>query len=144
VTLLLLLNWKSFCCQARKLGPGFVAVVGLALPLGLPTEPRFVTLAWPFFVLGAVLSLEGRDKSVAFRYAFAVLTVLYGQFWMKLNLAPWTGGDVANLSTFPKSMLFMHLGMWMGWSSYLAQLCAVVLSALWLRSTLRPTDNALR
>jgi hypothetical protein len=143
VTLLLLLNWKSFCYQARKLGPGFVTVVGLALPLGLVTEPRFVTLAWPFFVLGAVLSLEGRPKGTAFRYAFAVLTVLYGQFWMKLNLAPWTGDDFANLSTFPKSMLFMHLGLWMGWSSYLVDLCAVALSVLWLRSTLHPVGNDL-
>src|ERR1035437_9862084 len=57
VVLLLLLNWRAFCRVARSLGPGFTAVVGINVVLGLPAEPRFVTFAWPFLVLGAVLVL---------------------------------------------------------------------------------------
>lgn len=136
VVLLLLLNWKSFCSEARQLGPGFMAVVGLNLPLGLPTEPRFVTFGWPFFVLGAVLAMEGRTRSATFKYAFAALTILYSQFWMKINLVPWPGGDNEYLFEFPKQLYLMHLGMWMNWWSYSLQLCAIALSALWLRSTM--------
>ena len=148
VVLLLLLNWKAFCVKARKLGPGFVAVVGLNLPLGLPAEPRYVTFAWPFFVLGAVLTMEGRSKSSSFIYAFAALTILYGQFWMKINLAPWTGDDYANLYEFPKQVFFMHYGLWMNWWAYALQLCVIAVSAFWLRLTMPPaigridTDNA--
>lgn len=140
--LLLLLNWKAFCVEARRLGPGFVAVVGLNLPLGLPTEPRFVAFAWPFFVLGTVLALEGRSRSAAFKYAFTALTILYAQFWMKINLAPWPGGDYEHLFEFPKQVFFMHYGLWMNWWSYSFQLCAIVLSALWLRSTMLPVKTA--
>lgn len=142
VVLLLLLNWKIFCSEARKLGPGFMAVVGLNLFLGLATEPRFVTFAWPFFVLGAVLALEGRSRSASFKYAFAALTILYAQFWMKINLAPWTGDDYESLLEFPKQVYFMHYGLWMSWSSYWWQLCAIILSALWLRSTILPVKAA--
>jgi hypothetical protein len=138
IVLLLLLQWKEFCIEARKLGPGFVAVIGLNLPLGLVAESRFVTFAWPFFVLGAVLAMESRTKSTAFKFAFAVLTILYAQFWMKINLAPWTGSDYEHLFDFPKQVFFMHYGLWMNWWSYSLQLCVIVLSVLWLRSTMLP------
>jgi hypothetical protein len=138
IVLLLLLQWKEFCIEARKLGPGFVAVIGLNLPLGLVAESRFVTFAWPFFMLGAVLAMESRTKSTAFKFAFAVLTILYAQFWMKINLAPWTGSDYEHLLDFPKQVFFMHYGLWMNWWSYSLQLCVIVLSVLWLRSTMLP------
>ncbi|MFO1431417.1 MAG: hypothetical protein U1F76_14950 [Candidatus Competibacteraceae bacterium] len=143
VVLLLLLTWKTFCCQARALGAGFVGVVALILPLGLATEPRFITFAWPFFVLGAALALESTEKTITFKYAFVVLVILYGQFWMKLNLAPWTGDDYELLLEYPKQIYFMHVGMRMNWWSYSLQFIAVILSALWLRKTINTAPGIM-
>jgi hypothetical protein len=132
VVLLLLLYWKAFCTEARKLGPGFVAIIGISLPLGLVGEPRFMTIAWPFLVLGLVLVLEVSSMKASFKYVLIVLTVLYAQFWMKLNLAPWLGGDSEGLQEFPKQIYFMHYGLWMSWWAYVIQFIALVISALWL------------
>ncbi len=137
VVLVMLLNWGRFCVVARTLGPGFMAVVGLNLVLGLPNEPRFVTFGWPFVVLGTVLAMEGRASSPAFKYAFAILTCGFSQFWMKFNFAPWTGGIYDNLLVLPKQVFFMHYGLWMSWWAYALQLGAIALSGLWLWTTMR-------
>lgn len=142
VVLLLLLNWKPFCREARKLGFGFMAVVGLNLLLGLSTEPRYVTYGWPFFVLGVVLAMESTYRRKIFKYTFAILTIFYAQFWIKLNLAPWQGERGEYISEFPKQMYFMHLGYWMNWWSYTFQFSAMALSTAWLRwSTLPPVKD---
>jgi hypothetical protein len=139
VVILLLLKWKTFCQEARSLGSGFVGVVALILPLGLATEPRFITFAWPFLVLGAALTIERTVTTRNFLVIFAFLVVLLGQFWMKINLAPWTGTDYEMLDSFPKQILFMHLGMWMNWWSYSLQFIVIILAALWLRNHLGET-----
>ncbi len=135
VVLLLPLNWRLFCVEARRIGPGFVAVVGLSLPLGLVTEPRFITLGWPFLVLGIVLAMERINRLNSFKYVFASLTILYAQFWMKINLAPWSSNEYEGLLDFPKQVFFMHYGLWMNWLAYLVQLFAIVVSFLLLRKT---------
>lgn len=138
VVVLLLLYWKAFCIEARKLGVGVVAVLGISLPFGLVGEPRFMTVAWPFLVLGIVLALELSNKKASFKYVFAALTILYAQFWMKLNLAPWIGGDSDGLQEFPKQIYFMHYGLWMSWVSYLIQLFLIIISTLWLKRVILP------
>ena len=138
VVLLLLLYWQAFCIVLRKFGPGIMAVVGLTLPLSLVTEPRYITAAWPFMVFGLVLALERSHRRASFKYIFAILTVIYAQFWMKINLAPWPEPDYEWLLEFPKQIYFMHYGYWMSWPSYLIQLPIVILSTLWLRSTMLP------
>ncbi len=130
IVILLLLKWDEFCVEIRKLGPGVVAVIALSLLLALPTEPRFVTSAWPFFMLGTVLLMEKVNVRPSFNYVYATLVFLYSQFWMKINLAPWTGRDSEGLLEFPKQLLFMHYGLWMNWWSYLLQLAAIGLSLL--------------
>lgn len=138
VVLLLLLYWKGFCIELRKLGPGAMAVVGMSLPLGLVTEPRYITLAWPFMVFGLVLALESSHRATSFKYIFAILTVTYAQFWLKINLAPWGEHDYEGLSQFPKQIYFMHYGFWMNGLAYIIQLPIVIFSALWLRKTMLP------
>ncbi len=140
LVLLGLLCWNAFGREARKLGPGYMAVVGLHLFLGLSTEPRAVTFGWPFFVLGVVLAMETVGRTASFKYAFAALTILSAQFWMKINLAPWS--DQNEIVDFPRQIYFMHYGLWMNWRSYSVQLSALALGALWLRSTLRPASRA--
>jgi len=145
--LLLFLKWQAFCREARRLGPGFVAVIGFSLPLGLANDPRYMIAAWPFFVLGLVLALEAQSgKESIFPLAFVMLTLLYAQFWMKLNLAPWPPGDYDGIADFPKQMLFMHHGRWMNWWSYSLQLAGIGLSLLWLRHAMKRTvpHGALR
>lgn len=142
LVLLLFLKWQAFCREARRLGPGVVAVIGFSLPLGLANDPRYMIAAWPFFVLGGVLALEPQSSNEPrFPLAFVVLTLLYAQFWMKLNLAPWTAGDYEGLADFPKQMLFMHHGRWMNWWSYSLQLVGIGLSLLWLRNDLKRINH---
>ena len=135
LVLLLILYWEAFCIEARKLGPGVVAIIGISLTLSLVGEPRFMTVGWPFLVLGIVLALEASSTKASFKYVLAALTVLYAQFWMKLNLAPWLSPDYEELLTFPKQVYFMHLGLWMSWWAYCLQLVVLILSAIWLRKT---------
>lgn len=136
LVLLLLLYWKQFCIKLRMLGPGVMAIVGMSLPLGLVGEPRFMIIAWPFMVLGLVLAMESSSIKSSFKYVITFLTILYAQFWLKLNIAPWLGGDFDMLQEFPKQMYFMHYGLWMGWWAYFIQLVALTLSFLWLRTTI--------
>jgi hypothetical protein len=131
--LLLILNWDKVCVELRRLGPGVVAVVGLNLPLGLVTEPRYVILAWPLAVTALVLALQHFKVQSSFLRAFFILSILSAQFWLPMNLKPWTGGDYEGLLDFPKQFLFMHYGPWMSWPSYLVQLSIVILSGIWLR-----------
>ena len=124
-----MLYWREFCSEARRLGPGFVAIIGISLPLSLMSEPRFLTVAWPFFVLALVLALERSIVDATFKYILGGFTVLYAQFWMKLNLAPWELPDWAALQDFPKEVYFMHYGLWMNWISYSAQFLISLLGA---------------
>ena len=135
MVLVLATRWGAFCREAQALGLGFVAVIALNLPLGLATEPRYVTLAWPFAVLGGVMVMERSPVSKGFQWAFGVLTVLYAQFWLKINLAPWVGGDFDGLLEFPKQIFFMHYGFWMSDWAYLFYLVAGSCSLIWLWRT---------
>ena len=136
VVLLLVLHWEAFCVEIRKLGLGAVAVVGIHLPLGLLSEGRFVTIAWPFFVLGLVLAMESIKTKESFKYLFAALTILYAQFWLKLNLAPWSSGELDGLFVFPKQLFMMHYGWWMSSWTYLLHLPILVLSAVLLHKVM--------
>lgn len=132
LVLLLLLRWKAFCVEARKLGLGAVLVVGMTLLLGLVGEPRFLTIAWPFLVLGLVLALESSSTTTSFKYALTTLTILFAQFWLTINYEPWVLHDNAGLLEFPKQLFFMHYGLWMSSLTYAIQLILLVLGAIWL------------
>lgn len=136
LVLLLCLYWKECCVEARRLGPGIVAILGVSLPLGIACEPRFITVAWPFFVLVLVLALEHSKATAPLKCALIVLTIIFGQFWLQINIVPWLPPDYEGILTFPKQLYFMHYGLWMSWTSYLLQLPAVILSAVWLRRNL--------
>ena len=66
--LLITLYWKAFCVEARRLGPGVVAILGMSMLLGMVCEPRFLTVAWPFFVLALVLAFETSQTKASFKY----------------------------------------------------------------------------
>ena len=134
VLVLVVICWRQFASEIRRLGPGVLGVVALAVPLGLANEPRFITVAWPFCVAGMAMALDRATLRSGFATAFVVLTLLSAQFWMPLNLAPWQPPDHAGLFEFPKQMYFMHYGLWMSWLSYGIQLPAILVGALWLRN----------
>ena len=130
VVMLLLAKWKDFCIEARKLGPGYLAVVALSLPLGLSAEPRFITCAWPFFVLGAVLAMERTTMGRSFKYVFTILTIFYSQFWLPINSAPWTLDYYGGYN----SLYFMHQGMFMimGVIPYIFYVIFLGITFIWL------------
>jgi hypothetical protein len=136
VVIMLLLFWRNFCIEARKLGPGFVAVIGIHLFLGLFAEPRFITLCWPFFVLGLVRAIESSDKKASFKYVFITLSIVYAQFWLRINYAPWLSSDPADMYVLPKQLYFMHVGLFMSWWSYFIQFIVLVVSTILLRGTI--------
>jgi hypothetical protein len=137
LTLLLFLNWESFCNQARNLGPGFMAVVAISLPLAMPCEPRFITISWPFLVLGVVLVTDKLEKKPSFNFVLMALTLLWAQFWFKLNWAHWEGGQFDGLKDFPKQMYFMHYGGLMSWWAYLIQFLMLIVSAILIFKTMK-------
>jgi hypothetical protein len=136
VVLLLFLYWKEFSVEARKFGPGFIAVIGLHLFLGLTGEPRFFTIGWPFFVLAIVQAMESSERKKSFKYVFIILTILYAQFWLRINYAPWLSSDTADMFVLPKQLYFMHIGSFMSWWSYFMQFIALIVSAILLQSTI--------
>ena len=123
------------------LGIGYTAVVAIHLALILAPEPRFVTLAWPFLVVGGVLALESTVKTRAFNWAFGILTILYAQFWLRINIAPWHGEMCDGLEVFPKQIYFMHFGLWMSSYAYAIYLSVGVVSMLWLWRTIGPANK---
>ena len=132
IVLLILKNFEKFCAQARSLGPGVVFIIVISLILGICNEPRFITLGWPFIVLSMVLSIERTTISRHFKYILILLTILFAQFFLKINYSPWLGGDYAGLLEFPKQLYFMHIGAWMSWISFLLQFIALTLAFLML------------
>lgn len=136
VVLLIIIYWNEFCVQARKLGPGLVAVIALTLILGFVGEPRFLTIGWPFFVLVLVLVFEELRLKPAFKPVFIIITIIFAQFWIRLNYEPWSQNDFDGLQDFPKQFYFMHYGLWMSWLTYLLQFIIVIISAYVLKSNI--------
>ena len=134
--LLLIFNWHAFCKKARGLGSGVVGVIAISLILGLANEPRFLTIGWPFMVLGVVLMLEEFILTKPFKYLLLSLTILYAQFWIRLNYAPWLPPDGEGLLDYPKQLYYMHYGLWMAWGSYLIQLIIFTISGILLKGIL--------
>ncbi|TDR89887.1 hypothetical protein [Enterovirga rhinocerotis] len=128
--------WQEFCRAVRGLGLGAVLTIAFTLPFGLVGEGRFLTAAWPFMVLAMALVLNQRPLGRAFWIAFLVATVALAQFWLPLNIGPWTGGSLEHLLEFPKQMYFMHFGPWMNWATFSLQFVFMALVAAWLYATL--------
>ena len=141
LVMLLVIKWKEFCIEARKLGPGYMAIVALSLPLGLCTEPRFITCAWPFFVLGIVLVMEHASMSRSSKYVYSVFTIFYSQFWLPINSAPWTPDHYGGYN----SLYFMHHGMFMVMDvmPYIIYVICISATFLWLADSLRTAKPAL-
>jgi hypothetical protein len=104
------------------------------LPLGLSTEPRFITCAWPFFVLGAVLVMERVTMGRQFNFVFSILTIFYSQFWLPINSAPWTLDYYGGYN----SLYFMHQGMFMIMDviPYIFYVIFLGITFMWLRSSM--------
>jgi hypothetical protein len=133
------LMWPRISRAARNMGPGIPAVICITLPFGLVGEPRFITTIWPMIVVltASVLGDEYKDR----RYGILILSsIFFAQFWLPLNIAPWTGGDSDGLQQFPKQLLFMHYGLWMSWPTYVLQSIALVVTSLLLLRYLRSSS----
>jgi hypothetical protein len=128
ILILAILNWDGFCKEIKYIGPGAVYLICSTLPLSLITEPRYITLSWPFVVLGVTLFFEKIETSKKFNYVYSFFTIFYAQFWMKINLGVWSREDYEGLLEFPKQIYFMHYGFWMSWPAYFIQSLLVCLT----------------
>lgn len=134
--LVICLRWADVSRAARRLGPGFVALLCFNIPFAIVGEPRFMTLAWPFLVVLMVCALDARSIRRGFGYAFAALSVFLAQFWLKINYVRWLPDNGKDLLAFPKQLYFMHYGLWMGWFGYLTQATILLIASgsLWAAS----------
>lgn len=134
-------RWPDVAIAARRLGPGFVAIVAATVLLALPTEPRYLTLGWPFLVAAIASAFDRARPSRAFDWTFAGLVALLSHAWLPLTLVPWTGADEDDLQSFPKQLYFMHFGMWMGWPAYAGYAAVTIAGIAALNLTLRPRPS---
>lgn len=137
IVLIVLMRWKSFCYGMDKLGPGLVIMVCVLMPLILVTEPRYITLAWPTVVLGMIVALDGMKLDLKFWRSYVLISIFFAQFWLKINIVPWSGPDTDGLLSFPKQLWFMHYGFWMSWPTFIAQSIALFLSLIWLSRSIK-------
>ena len=63
--------------------------------------------------------MKTAGRTAFFKYAFAVLAIVFARFWMKINLAPWS--DQNEIFNSPRQIYLMHYGVWMNWWSYSVQ-----------------------
>lgn len=140
LVLLVMLFWGDVAREARRFGWGMTANIAAALPLALVIEPRFLTFAWPFFVLCTVRALEGR-LTRAFTWSFVLLAFVTSKLWLPINVMRWTGPETAGFKEFPKQLYYMNFGFWMAWPSFIAQAicCALLLLAFarWRAATMQ-------
>jgi hypothetical protein len=115
------LHWRSVAREARRLGIAWSIILGI--PFALTTEPRHFLFAWPFLVAAAAKAVDACPRR------FIVLSVLWSQFWLWINYAPWSAGT-ADYQQFPKQLFWGHYGFWMNFPVFAVQLTLVVLTAL--------------
>lgn len=121
MVLLLSMSWEQVCFQSRKLGWGFSAVIAFSLPLILVTEPRFITLSWPFFVLVGVLVYDINLHSKALFVVYSALTLGLSQFWFINNPITWLGLSSSSIIALQAQFLRDHYGLWISWSGFYVQ-----------------------
>lgn len=133
--LFILFFWKSFCIEVRSLGLGFVGIIVLILPLGLTTEPRFITTGWPFFTLGAILVFEKLRFDSRFLMGFLFWTLFLAQFWLQFWLMhPLAGFIGEEFRAILVNFFRDHYGLWMSWEGYWVQLLITSICLFWMRS----------
>lgn len=140
--LILILRWTAVSRALNKLGPGIAVSIALSLPLGLANEPRFLTLSWPFCIIGGLFVLRQIDVRGRFIALFGVLVLLSAQFWLPLNRHIWEP-----IGTVPKSdaltpTYFMHYGLWMPWLPYIVQGICIVGALICLNALMRKSTPA--
>ncbi len=135
--LILMLRWTSASRALSTLGPGIAVSVALSLPLGLANEPRFLTLSWPFCIIGGLFVLRELDVGRRFATLFGALVLLTAQFWLPLNRLPWEPIGTPPKSDALTTTYFMHYGLWMEWFPYVAQGICIVVAMLWLNALMR-------
>lgn len=135
---LFFLCWSGFSQHARNLGLGLIGVVFLALFFILPSEGRFIIPAWPFLVLPLILHLEDQNKAKPIFFVFSLMSLVFAQFWLKLNFEGWPGPghEYDGFNTFPKQLYLYHYGPWMWWGAYLISLPVIYLIYRILKSHL--------
>jgi hypothetical protein len=116
MALLALLRWSRVADVARA--ENLAAPLLLGLLLALPTEPRYVTFAWPILIYCSVKAYP--DVSLRWSLGFAALSLVVSKVWFPLTLTPWPNSE-GPTSEFPFQYLFMNKGYWMISSTFWLQ-----------------------
>jgi len=104
--------WGVFCNKVKSLGVGYVLIIAINIILSLDCEPRFITLGWPFIVVGGVLAMDAIKPTTQYKYLFILCTILASCCWLKINSPSWSPVAEADLFILPKQLFFMHYGQW--------------------------------
>jgi hypothetical protein len=134
LALLAMLRWSRVAEIARS--EALAAPLILGLVLALPTEPRYITFAWPILVYCTVKAYP--DISERLSLAFGGLSLALSKVWLPLTAAPWPITE-APTDQFPLQYYFLSLGYWMIPSTFWPQALVVALLTLAFHRLLRST-----
>ncbi len=113
--------FPAFRQQLARQGTGFIAVLLGLLLLMLNSESRQCSFCLPFLVLPLALAFKDREISRNQMIVLGSAAILISKVWLPINYGP------PSLLRDPGRLnqrLFLNIGPWMLWQTYLAQALA--------------------
>ncbi len=121
LVLLTVFFWKDIVKQIQRFPIGLTLFFVGNMILSLSSESRFLTAAFPFFVIFTIKALDSIELKPAFVQLFFVISFLFSKVWYRINVAIQEGFADAYM---------MNYGPWMSPQMYVVQGCAVLCAAL--------------
>jgi hypothetical protein len=120
--------WRAMAADARRLGPGIIALLLLGIVVSFHAESRVSIFAYPFFVvLLACRAAPFANSNPAF-WIFVVISMLFSKFWLRID-AYLPDGRTTDMGV---PLHFMNHGPWMQNPAYVVHAVAVAISAVLL------------
>lgn len=114
IIILLMLFWTRFCRTVSSYGLGLALAFLLPVYLvGMTSEPRIITILFPWLVIFWIKSVEEVRFSSAVYWIFFSLNFIISKIWLSINYDLSCGTDESGTIAFPNQKFFMHMGTWM-------------------------------
>ena len=121
-------SWRDVCRCIHRQGIGLTLCAILATVVSAGSESRSLSDAYPLLAPFIIQALDQQGFTRSRCALFALFSLVFCRVWFPVNTGPFPD-DVLR---FPAQNLFMSMGPWMSWESYVWQLPVVGLAALML------------
>ncbi len=136
LALLTMLLWARVAALAQRAGLPLLAAISVATLLGLHSESRLLTTAFPMFAALTCLALDRIPWNATFAGLCLAAGLLLSKVWLSLGTpVPW------NAAASPDMLYWINQGPWIPLSMYIVQGAVVVLLAFALHRQLRALDR---